>query len=109
MSDSDLLRLKRCQGCGNWWSLRPYACAVCGGTDLRWATASGSGIVRAKSTVTRAPDEFWRSQVPYTLVLVKLAEGPTVMGHAEAAVEIGQTVSGQPITIGGRQILKFTC
>jgi len=107
MNDSELLRMKRCLRCGTWWSLRPYACAYCGSAELEWDQASGFGTVRAQTTITRAPDEFWRMRVPYTLVLVKLVEGPTVMGHAEGGTEIGQTVCGQAVAIGDRKVLGF--
>ncbi len=107
MSNSDLLKLNRCNTCSSWWSLRPYACASCGSTDLVWDHASGVGVVRAVSTVHRAPDTRWREHAPYTLVLVRLAEGPTVMAHAAADIQIGDTVSGQEVSIAERTLLKF--
>lgn len=107
MSHSDLLKLKRCDTCSSWSSLRPYACANCGSTELVWDRASGVGVVRAVSTVHRAPNAFWREHVPYTLVLVRLAEGPTIMGHADDTVQIGDSVAGQDASITGKTILKF--
>lgn len=34
MNTRDPLELQRCEDCGAWWALRPYACAHCGGANL---------------------------------------------------------------------------
>lgn len=101
------LDLQCCAGCGAYWALRPYACAACGGATLRWERAGGHGVVLARSEVHRAPDGFWRGHVPYVLVLVRLAEGVVLMGHADPAVAIGEEVSGRAANIGGRELLRF--
>ncbi|MBO1114553.1 Zn-ribbon domain-containing OB-fold protein [Bordetella petrii] len=101
------LDLQRCDGCGAWWALRPYACAACGGTALRWRRAAGAGVVIARSEVHRAPDPQWRALAPYVLVLVRLREDVTLMGHADAGIAIGQAVSGRAAELNGRTLLKF--
>jgi uncharacterized OB-fold protein len=102
------LDIQRCSACGACWTLRPYACASCGGTELQWIRASGAGVVTAKSEVMRAPDSFWRAHVPYTLVLVRLDEGPVLMAHAQEPSNIGDRVTGTPVEIEGRTLLRFS-
>lgn len=107
MNTRDPLDLQRCEDCGAWWALRPYACAHCGGTHLPWRRSSGAGVVLARTEIHRAPDAFWRAHVPYVLVLVRLEEGAVLMGHADAGIAIGQQVMGRAITIDGRALLGF--
>jgi uncharacterized OB-fold protein len=57
-------------------------------------TAGGKGTVISYTTVTNAPDGF-ETLAPYTLGLVKLAEGPTVLAQLtdlDGPVEIGMEV-----------------
>lgn len=107
MNPHDPLDLQRCEDCGAWWALRPYACAHCGGTNLAWQRSDGVGEVLARTEIHRAPDAFWRAHVPYVLVLVRLDEGAVLMGHADAGIAIGQQVQGRVITIDGRVLLGF--
>jgi len=101
------LDMQRCEDCGAYWALRPYACAACGGTALQWCRAAGDGVVIARSEVHRAPDAAWRAHAPYCLVLVQLRENVTRMGHADPDVAIGQTVYGHAVEYHGRWLLKF--
>ncbi len=105
--DRHPLDLQRCDDCGAWWALRPYACASCGGTALRWRRAEGAGTVIARSEVHRAPDAQWRALAPYVLVLVRLRENVTLMGHADAGIAIGQAVSGREAELNGHVLLTF--
>lgn len=107
MNERHPLDLRRCEDCGAWWALRPYACAACGGTNLQWARAGGEGEVIAHSTVHRAPDADWRARAPDELVLVRLREGAVLMGHAAPGVAIGHDVQAREFTHGGRTLLCF--
>ena len=107
MSTQHPLDIQRCEHCGTWWALRPYACAACGGTALSWQRATGEGVVIARSEVHRAPDAQWKALTPYTLVLVKLREQVTLMGHADATITVGQHVHGRAVEINSRLLLKF--
>lgn len=101
------IELLECADCNAIWSLRPHACAACGGTRLFPRSAAGGGIVRARSEVARAPDAYWATQAPYVLVLVRLDEGPTVMGHADPDVAIGQRVRARALQRDERRLLCF--
>src|SRR3546814_15696347 len=88
MNNTAKLELLQCRSCKAWWSQHPYACKHCGSHDLVLRPASGAGRVKAKTTISRAPDTFWRQYAPYTVVLVALQEGVTVMGHADNDVPV---------------------
>lgn len=101
------IMLMRCRQCAAHASLSPVACLHCGCTAFDSVAASGKGQVRARSEVWRAPDAFWRTYVPYTLVLVRLEEGPTIMAHADPDVAIGNTVTASIMNREGRHVLLF--
>ena len=107
MTQQNTLQMLRCRHCGTWWALRPYACRACGADELEEVVSQGRGLVRARSEITRAPDEDWRQHAPYVLVLVKLQEGPTVMGHADATVAIDDAVQGVHTRVAHRNLLTF--
>ncbi len=102
-----VLRYQRCAACGQAITGRRVACTACGGVDLAWHTAAGTGTVWSVSTVHRAPTEAWRAEAPYTLVLVTLDEGPRVMAHGAADLVIGQRVQAQPAVLAGTALVRF--
>lgn len=101
------LRYQRCEDCGAAQTLSRLACTACGSERLAWRAASGSGTVLAASTVHRAPSDAFRPLVPYTLVLVALAEGPQVVGHAMPGTAIGDRVQAGTFTHERRALLRF--
>lgn len=102
-----VLRYQRCTACGCAQSPPRVACTRCGSMSLRWEVAAGRGTVVAASEVSRAPSDAFRPLVPYTLVLVELAEGPRVMGHAAAGTAIGDSVQAGTFLHGERHLLRF--
>ncbi|HYF18365.1 MAG TPA: OB-fold domain-containing protein [Ramlibacter sp.] len=103
----DLLAYQRCRACGAAQSLQRHACAACGSTPLDWQRSDGRGTVYAVTVVSRAPSEAFRALVPYTLVLVDLAEGPRRMGHAAPGVAIGDSVRATTFQHAGQSLLRF--
>lgn len=103
-----VLRYQRCTDCGRAQTLTRLACSHCGSAALQWHDACGDGTVVAASVVSRAPSDEFRPLAPYTLVLVHLAEGPNVMGHATAGVAIGDSVKAGTFPHGDRQLLRFS-
>ncbi|AEC18616.1 hypothetical protein PT7_0076 [Pusillimonas sp. T7-7] len=108
MNNTAKLELLQCRSCKAWWSQHPYACKHCGSHDLVLRPASGAGRVKAKTTISRAPDTFWRQYAPYTVVLVALQEGVTVMGHADNDVQVGQQVQAAMQQLEQRQLIRFS-
>ena len=105
--EAHVLRYQQCTGCARAQHLARSACAWCGSVQLQWSDASGHGKVVAASVVTRAPSDAFRALAPYTLVLVELAEGSRVMGHAEAGTSIGDAVAAGYFVHDGRTLLRF--
>lgn len=89
---NQVLTLSQCSQCERYLSLSPYACKFCGSDQLRHKDISGEGVVRAITEIYRAPSTEWRKYAPYQLVLVRLLENVTVMGHVFSDVGIGQEV-----------------
>lgn len=102
-----VLRYQRCAGCGAPQTLARYACRRCGGEQLRWCDAAGTGTVYATTVVTRAPSEEFRALLPYTLVLVDLDEGARVMAHGAHGLAIGERVVAGFRAHAGRQLIVF--
>lgn len=90
------LRLQRCRGCDHWQFYPRILCTACGGRELEWQAASGRGTLRSYSVVRRPVSEAYAEDVPYVVVLVALAEGPTLMSQLVGAdpesVHIGTAV-----------------
>ncbi|NYT86321.1 Zn-ribbon domain-containing OB-fold protein [Pollutimonas harenae] len=107
MTNTLKLELTQCRSCKAWWSLHPYACKQCGSHDLELRPVSGIGKIKAKTTISRAPDSFWRQYVPYTVVLVALQEGVTVMGQADNDAFVGQHVQASIQVLEQRQLVRF--
>jgi uncharacterized protein len=102
-----VVRYQCCATCGSAQTLTRSACSGCGGLDLPWRDAAGTGTVYASTVVHRAPSEAWRALAPYTLVLVDLDEGPRVMAHGAAGLLIGERVQARIRLHAGRHLLTF--
>jgi uncharacterized OB-fold protein len=91
-----VLLLQRCRGCGHLQVYQRALCGRCLGGDLAHLPASGEGTIYSFSTVYRPPSPEFKEDVPYTVVLVELAEGPrmlsTLVDAPPETVRIGQRV-----------------
>ena len=69
------LVLPRCERCARWANPQEvvHACA-CGGARA-WSEASGRGTIASWTVVRKAAHPAVADEVPYTLLLVRLAEG----------------------------------
>jgi uncharacterized OB-fold protein len=81
----DRLRLPFCEDCGQAHLYPRHRCPHCGSTKLAWREASGRGTLASWSVVHRAPSPDFAADVPYTVALVKLAEGPQLMARVVEA------------------------
>lgn len=81
------LRIRRCATCDRYYPAWLVICAGCGDTVLPTVAASGRGEVRSWVTYRRQYSLPFDLPVPYTVVLVELAEGVRVNGlwHAPTA------------------------
>jgi uncharacterized OB-fold protein len=71
--------LPRCQDCGRFHFYPRPACPFCGASRITEAPASGRGQVYSHSTVYRAPGPAFAAEVPYTVAIVALDEGPHLL------------------------------
>ncbi|MEZ5741336.1 MAG: OB-fold domain-containing protein [Burkholderiaceae bacterium] len=93
---NDRLHLQRCASCQAFQNLPRGHCVACGSTDMTWTPASGKATLASFSIVHRAPSAAWRTQVPYVLALVDLAEGVRLMLNVRTAdpgsLQIGEAL-----------------
>lgn len=75
----DRLLLPFCEACGSAHLYPRPRCPHCGADRFTWREASGRGTVTSFSVVHRAPSPEFAASVPYTVGLVRLAEGPQMM------------------------------
>jgi uncharacterized OB-fold protein len=79
LTKGKLLGLK-CKGCGNITIPPKMTCQECGGTDLEIVEVKKQGKIVTFTNVNVAP-EGRQNEVPYIIALVRLAEGPWIMGN----------------------------
>jgi uncharacterized OB-fold protein len=103
----DHLHYQQCGTCANRWYFKRDFCPTCGKTSPNTHLASGLGKVCASTLVHRAPSDEFRAIVPYRIVMVDLADGIRVMGHAEVDVLMDDQVRCEVRTIAGRSLPYF--
>ncbi|MDP6345461.1 MAG: OB-fold domain-containing protein [Alphaproteobacteria bacterium] len=89
------LLFQRCGGCRTAvWPPRSY-CPYCDAPGLSWEESSGTAEIYSFSTVMRPPTPVWNDKAPYTVGLVRLAEGYylfTEIDEEWQGIAIGQKV-----------------
>ncbi len=78
LKDERLL-LQHCSRCGHVQYYQQANCRACGSEQLEHRPASGRGKVHSFSVVHRAPGPAFKTDVPYAVLLVELAEGPRMI------------------------------
>ncbi|MDE2376598.1 Zn-ribbon domain-containing OB-fold protein [Bradyrhizobium sp.] len=78
LKDGRLL-LQHCGRCGHVQYYQQAMCRACGSEQLEHRPASGRGKVHSFSVVHRAPGPAFKTDVPYAVLLVELAEGPRMI------------------------------
>ena len=81
LQQNRLLGLK-CRSCGAITVPPKIACRQCAGSELDVTVVKGSGKIRTFTTVNVAADGR-EDEMPYTIVMVELEEGPWLMGNLE--------------------------
>ncbi|MEC8202678.1 MAG: Zn-ribbon domain-containing OB-fold protein [Pseudomonadota bacterium] len=94
--NEERLVYQSCQSCGHAQFYPRSACVKCESTDLAWKEADPTGTVHTFTIVNRAPSAAFRSDVPYVLALIDLADGFRMMMNVTdcdpADVAIGKPV-----------------
>jgi uncharacterized OB-fold protein len=90
------LRVQRCAGCGALRFPARALCSECLSGDSDWVAVSGRGEIYSFNVMHQVYHPGFADEVPYAVVLVKLAEGPkmisNVVGVDVRAVKIGMPV-----------------
>ncbi|MDO8277933.1 MAG: zinc ribbon domain-containing protein [Burkholderiaceae bacterium] len=96
-------RLQRCTGCRAFRSPARWICPHCGSEDYAWEQPQPSGTVTSVSwffqdlVLKSTGDEGRRPSLPYSVVVVRLDDGPFLMARAEG-VKFGELAVGDRVT-----------
>jgi uncharacterized OB-fold protein len=104
--------LSRCTPCGHVFYYPRIHCPQCGARELGWLRCSGRGMVFSFTHVgVSFHGPGWESQLPYTVLLVDLEEGPRMMsrlvGNDRDAVAGGDRVELVFVEIDGQRLPFF--
>ncbi|MEU1275472.1 OB-fold domain-containing protein [Streptomyces sp. NPDC005799] len=107
------LTLARCAEDGAFlWPPRPF-CPRHQGSEVRWETVAGNGVVYSHTVVYRGEGAFAKAS-PYVLAYVELEEGPRVLTNVITAdggpvldVAIGSRVTARFDNVGAAPVLRF--
>ena len=75
-AEGDKLLLQRCTACDEWLGPQAMTCTGCGGGELAWRPAAGTGRLVTWAVVHAAPHRAFADQLPYVTGYVELTEGP---------------------------------
>lgn len=104
------LRLQACQQCDEFWFPEGPCCPRCLSTDFRWQAVSGRGRIWSHIRMHQKYIAAYADEVPYTVIMVKLEEGPrmySALAEGSAKPEVGSSVVVEFVTVGDRVIPKF--
>ncbi|HWQ76961.1 MAG TPA: Zn-ribbon domain-containing OB-fold protein [Syntrophomonas sp.] len=102
LKKNKLMGLK-CNDCGTITCPPMMVCADCASTNLEITEMSGKGKIVTFTVVNIAP-EGRENEVPYTIAMVELDEGPWIMGNLVDMDprKVTMDVIGKRVKIGNR-------
>ncbi len=90
--------LQRCNDCNAFQGYPRVFCVQCYSDNLGWVEASGKGSIYTYTTIVSNPPSTFVDDLPYTLAIVTLDEGPRFLAqlldiapadiHCDMAVEL---------------------
>lgn len=90
------LVVQRCAGCGALRFPARELCSSCLGTTAEWIPVSGRGEIFSYNVMHQVYHPAFADDVPYAVVIVKLAEGPklttSLVDSPPDAIRIGAPV-----------------
>lgn len=100
LKENRLLGLK-CSACGAITTPPKMVCSQCAGSDMEIIELKGSGKIKTFTTVFVA-SEGREEEVPYTIVIVEMDDGPWVMGNLDGIdpKEASMELVGKKVTMG---------
>jgi uncharacterized OB-fold protein len=91
-------RIQRCQACGRHRFPPASFCPDCQSVEFGWEPATGRAAVWSYTVVHRAPTAELAGEVPYTLAVGELEEGPLVLARL-CDVAPAEVAVGLPLTV----------
>ncbi|MCW2993101.1 MAG: hypothetical protein JWQ18_596 [Conexibacter sp.] len=83
-AERGVLAIQHCETCGEDQLYPRRRCVTCGAADLTYRPVSGLGSLYSFSTVlANAPSDFI-DEMPYTLAIVELDEGPRLLTRIDS-------------------------
>jgi uncharacterized protein len=110
--DDGRFELQRCSSCGRFRFPPSEWCNACLSSEQSWVAVSGSGSVYSWTTTHHAPRPEFKADVPYTLVMVQLAEQDDVvlvgryLGDAEE-LAVGVQVAAELEPVDGGTLIAW--
>ncbi|MBI5911728.1 MAG: Zn-ribbon domain-containing OB-fold protein [Betaproteobacteria bacterium] len=106
------LLLQKCDGCGHVFYYPRQMCPQCGKREPGWITSTGRGIVYSYSHIAVSfYGAQWESQIPYTVILVDLDEGPRMLsrliGDDRERAKIGDRLEVNFVEVGKQKLPFF--
>ena len=92
------LKLQKCDRCGRFWYYPGPVCHYCSSREFTWTPVSGKGTIYSYSVLERAKGNPFEGDVPITIILVRLEEGPVMMSNL-IDYEPGQLRIDAPVTV----------
>ena len=92
------LALQRCAKCGTVRHYPQPVCTKCYSLDVEWFEASGRGAIHSWTVAHHAFHPAFKAELPYTLVIVDLEEGPRAMGRLDGGAQNRLRI-GLPVTV----------
>jgi uncharacterized protein len=75
------LKLQKCDRCARFWYYPGPVCHYCSSREFTWTAVSGKGTIYSYSVLERAKGNPFEDDVPITIILVRLEEGPVMMSN----------------------------
>jgi uncharacterized OB-fold protein len=99
-----ILKAEVCNACGNTIFPPRDVCPYCAEQKQSWMNLSGRGEIYSFTTMYNAPAGF-NEYAPYTMALVKLAEGPMVTAQL-TDVDAEEIKIGMPVEMVTRKLTQ---
>jgi uncharacterized OB-fold protein len=97
------LVVQRCAGCGALRFPPRELCSACLACDATWVPVSGRGEVFSYNVMHQVYHPGFAADVPYAVVVVKLAEGPKITSRL-VGVEPHDVRVGMPVAVTFEEI-----
>ncbi len=97
------LVVQRCAGCGALRFPPREVCSGCLAHEATWQPVSGRGEVFSYNVMHQVYHPGFTAEVPYAVVIVKLAEGPKITSNL-AGCPVDQIAIGMPVEVVFEQV-----